>query len=373
MTGIGPAARPVVAALSSITRREVAATFALGVLLFAYHIPAGLVDPEISIASAAIFVADQIKAFAMLPAYVLVDRLAPPDPPRRWPWVVAACAGALVSSPLAVLWTSGIINRFVHPVRPHPMFMVYIGIETAILGSAVFWIIADRARARRARERMHQAELARIDAERRSVESDLQALQARVEPGFLFSTLNQVKDLYDRDAALGERTLDELIAYLRAAMPQMRDTSSTLAREIDLVRAYVAIVGLRLGDRLNFRIRCPDDAPAVRMPPMMLLPLVDLALCAEGAQDRGIRRFELCAEIDSAAVQVTLRNDPPGRELTEGSATIDSIRERLFALYGSRASLALGKDDEAGVHAVIAIPAERRGDGSSAGHSSFPS
>ena len=72
--------------------------------------------------------------------------------------------------------------------------------------------------------------------------------------------------------------LDDLIAYLRAAMPRMRDTSSTVAQEMELARAYLAIVKVRLGDRLEFVIDVPDGVGGARMPPMMLLPLIDHAV-----------------------------------------------------------------------------------------------
>ena len=92
-------------------------------------------------------------------------------------------------------------------------------------------------------------------------------MQARVEPQFLFSTLAQVQNLYEANAATGERMLDELIAYLRAATPRMRDTSSTLAQEIELARAYLAILKVRLGDRLEYAIDIAEDSHGARMPP----------------------------------------------------------------------------------------------------------
>ena len=125
---------------------------------------------------------------------------------------------------------------------------------------------------------MHAAELERARTAKRTLESRLQAMQARVEPTFLFNTLSQVRDLYRADVAHGERMLDELIAYLRAAMPKMRDTSSTIGQELELVRAYLVIVRLRLGERLAFEIETPKEIGDARMPPMMLLPLVDHAI-----------------------------------------------------------------------------------------------
>jgi LytS/YehU family sensor histidine kinase len=128
-------------------------------------------------------------------------------------------------------------------------------------------------------------------------------MQARVEPQFLFNTLLQVRDLYRASASRGEQMLDELIAYLRAAMPKMRDTSSTIGQELDLVRAYLGIVSLRLGERLVFEI------------------------------------------VDSGIGFV------PGNE----SERIAGIRERLSALYGADASLVLRRREASATEAVLEI------------------
>src|SRR4029079_714604 len=78
--------------------------------------------------------------------------------------------------------------------------------------------------------------------------------------------------------SLAGRMLDDLIAYLRAAMPMMRDTSSTVAQEVELARTYLDIVKIRLGNRLTFDTHVPPGLEYARMPPMMLLPLVDHAI-----------------------------------------------------------------------------------------------
>src|SRR4030095_1028436 len=157
-------------------------------------------------------------------------------------------------------------------------FALYTYLDLVLFGGGVVWVINDRRRAALGRARMHGAEMERITAEKRGTEPALRGMRARVEPQFLFNTLAQVKQLYERDAPVGEQMLDELIAYLRAAMPKMRDTSSTVGQEVELARAYLAIVKVRLGERFTYEI---ESSPAVadeRMPPMMLLPLLDHAL-----------------------------------------------------------------------------------------------
>ncbi len=203
---------------------------------------------------------------------------------------------------------------------------------------------------------MHAAELERIAAEKRSIESDLQAMQARVEPQFLFNTLAQVRDLYDVSKAQSELMLDELIAYLRAAMPRMRDTSSTVGQEIELVRAYMGVVRLRLGERLTFEIEAPEQVADVRIPPMTMLPLVDHAIAHGLGEPQATGSIRISTGIRDGKVRLEIADSGVGfLPETEGDA-IAGIRERLAALYGDAARLELRRVDATVSTAVLEIP-----------------
>jgi len=150
--------------------------------------------------------------------------------------------------------------------------------------------------------------------------------------------------------------LDELIAYLRAAMPRMRDTSSTVAQECDLARAYLAIVNVRLGERLRVEVDCPPEAEAVRMPPMMMLPLVDHAL-EQGSASSDDRSIRIRAEIARPDLRLTIADSGDGfRPRAEGEP-IAGIRERLAALYRT-GTLALRDVAAGGSEATLELPAE---------------
>ena len=205
---------------------------------------------------------------------------------------------------------------------------------------------------------MHAAEIKRTQTAKRMLESRLQAMQARVEPAFLFNTLAQIKALYERDPALAERTLEELIAYLRAAMPKMRDTASTVAQEVELVRAYLEIVKLRLGDRLSFTIDVPADIRDARMPPMMMLPLADHAIVygLETSQRKGA--ISIAVDVAAGRLRLLVVDRGAGFVPETRGDGIANIRERLAALYGADASLDVRRDDLDGTAAVLEIPYE---------------
>src|SRR5258706_13310422 len=97
-------------------------------------------------------------------------------------------------------------------------------------------------------------------------------MQARVEPQFLFNTLAQVRELYEHDVAVAGRMLDDLMAYLRAALPHLRHSTSTLGQETALVQAYLDILRVRLGDRLRSDLDGPAAPRSFVEPPMVWWP-----------------------------------------------------------------------------------------------------
>ena len=154
--------------------------------------------------------------------------------------------------------------------------------------------------------------------------------------------------------------LDELIAYLRAAMPKMRDTSSTLGQELELVRAYLGIVSLRLGGRLAFEIDSLDPRAAeTRIPPMMLLPLVDHAVSHGFAEPRANGTIHVHTEIANGRARLEITDSGVGFLTTDDGDNITGIRERLLALYGDDARLDLDRAETAGTLAVMEIPFEQ--------------
>jgi LytS/YehU family sensor histidine kinase len=180
-------------------------------------------------------------------------------------------------------------------------------------------------------------------------------MQARVEPQFLLNTLAQVRDLYRASVSQGERMLDELIAYLRAAMPKMRDTSSTVEQELDLVRAYLGIVSLRLGERLAFDVEVPGEVAHARMPPMMLLPLVDHAIVHGLAKPQATAVLRIRSRIADKKLRLEIADSGLGFAPGSEGEGIAGIRERLSALYDGDASLVLQQKKAYATEAVLEI------------------
>ena len=357
---IRPIARTVGAAWRGITRVELLTTFLLGCALNLFHLVSGLAFGAGIRGLPIIFISDQIKVFPLLLTVVVADRVTGKDPDRRGAYALAVVVGAAAGAAAAVSTTTILVQMVLQRAASVRIgFMLYICFELLMLGGVTVWVIMDRRRAARARARMHGAELERIAAEKHSIESDLQAMQARVEPQFLFNTLAQVKRLYEHDPALGERMLDELIAYLRAAMPKMRDTSSTVGQEIELARAYLGIVRLRLGERLAFEIDTLEQVADARMPPMMLLPLVDHAIVHGLERSQSQETIRLTTEVTQGRLRLAIAGSGAGFLREAQGDGIASIRERLDALFGADALLVLRARGDGGTEAVLEVPYER--------------
>ena len=196
--------------------------------------------------------------------------------------------------------------------------------------------------------------------ERTVVEARMEALQAQIEPHFLFNTLASIDQLIQTDPPRASRMQQSLIRYLRSAMPQMRDGSRpTLGQQVNLSSAFLEIMAVRMEDRLQATMNVPEGLKSAVFPSMMLQTLVENAIKhglepkAEGG------RLEIAAEIVDGQLAVhvldTGRGFVPSADAGVGLA---NIRERLKAMYNGRAELIITVPSAGGTCATIKVPYE---------------
>jgi signal transduction histidine kinase len=220
---------------------------------------------------------------------------------------------------------------------------------------AAAWYAARRAEIHGAE--VARAELAGEELRANSAEARLQALQAQVEPHFLFNTLAHVKWLYRRDPERGRRMLDRFVDYLQAALPQVRQSATTLEQELELARAYLDIQQIRIGGRLAFTIEVPGEIAQLRFPPLMLLTLVENAIKHGIAPQTEGGTIVIRARVDDRALRIEVRDTGAGLALTAGSGMgLANVRARLSALFGAGARLVIEPNAPHGVVAAIEIP-----------------
>lgn len=198
---------------------------------------------------------------------------------------------------------------------------------------------------------------ARMDEQ--TAEARLQMLEAQIEPHFLFNTLAHVKRLYQVDRGAGARMLRNLKAYLAVALPDMRRTESTLARELAHVTAYLDIQQIRMGRRLAYGIDLPPALHDALMPPLMLLTLVENAVKHGLSPAPQGGRIDVRASFDDGRLRVAVSDTGVGFTKSKGGGTgLANIRARLIARYGSAASFSLSRNEPNGIVATIILPHE---------------
>jgi two-component sensor histidine kinase len=279
----------------------------------------------------------------------------------RW---ILQLVGVVVAVPVGVLLPH-VVHMSVDIHAAHePAQLVSLGIMVFTGLLLAPWIALGAMLRQRdvfARDQALKFELERSELERNALDARLRLLQAQVEPHFLFNTLANVQALVDVGSQQAPKVLASLIAYLRAAVPRMHEPATTLGQELELVRAYLELMKMRMPDRLDFALHVDEAASAQRCPPMTLLTLV------ENAVRHGIDPSEEGGRIDVEArssngrclIRVTdtgLGLQPTGTGLGTGLAT---LRERLQLAFGGEARLDLRTVEPHGVCAEIDLPARR--------------
>jgi hypothetical protein len=214
-----------------------------------------------------------------------------------------------------------------------------------------------QARAVRAQARAHEMRetTARLDAELQ--EARARALEAQIEPHFLFNTLANVRQLQRTDSRTGLEMLDDLIEYLERSLPGLQRERTTLDEERALVAAYLRLHRPRFGARLRYDIEFPDRLLGCEVPSMMLLTLVENSLkhglgpLPEG----GV--IQLSAASSGEALVLDVADTGAGMGVgAGGGAGLANLRSRLALRYGEAAKLTLSLNEPRGVRASLRIP-----------------
>jgi LytS/YehU family sensor histidine kinase len=210
----------------------------------------------------------------------------------------------------------------------------------------VLWILIFDGQTRRIRAEADQARHAEESARLASLAkgAELRALQAQIEPHFLFNTLANVQALIDYEPQKAKRMLDSFITHLRQSLDASRQTHATLGSELDMVTSYLQILSVRMGDRLSFNVECPDALRSTPFAPLLLQPLVENAV-KYGLEPK-LEGGMVAIIVSEATESIRIEVDDSGVGLSaktsarSGSGTgIANIRERLQTIYGSKATL----------------------------------
>lgn len=282
-------------------------------------------------------------------AYALIE-LAPV---QRWPrWVhhaLALPAGLLVGSEIALL-VVGTTMPFANIGGGRWMLWRIGGIVSLLVISLSGLIDSWRGRAL-------ASELARAEASRRAVAAQLSAVQARVQPHFLFNALNTVAALVEEDPPQAVGAIERLSSLLRKALERAEDDVVSLRDELGLTSDYVALERLRFESRLDVAFDVDDAALELAVPSFCLQPLVENAV-RHGMAGRGTLHVEVRARVHPGQLCLVVEDDGRGHSDNPGTSRgRKDLQARLDLLYGDDASFEAGPRPEGGYRATLRLPA----------------
>jgi two-component system sensor histidine kinase AlgZ len=173
------------------------------------------------------------------------------------------------------------------------------------------------------------------------ITAELDALQARIRPHFLFNSLNISAELVHQDSNEAEAVLLNLAELSRAAI--QIDDKVGLEKELELVKSYLAIEKWRFGERLVLDWQLPETLPSVLLPSLTLQPLVENAVCHGLANSQQATKITIQLVETSQTVTLSIENPVSSSTTQHGKGNgiaLENIRSRLVLLYGERAKLA---------------------------------
>ncbi|WP_219133184.1 sensor histidine kinase [Janthinobacterium sp. UMAB-60] len=271
--------------------------------------------------------------------------------------VIVSAAVAQVAGTMLFGWLANI-----DVPAPISMSSRNVGMTVFTLAAAGAAILFFGSREKIARLQMEAAqEKARAESvARQAMQAQLQLLQAQIEPHMLFNTLANLQGLISLDPDRAQLLLDQLIQYLRATLSSSRAGSTTLEQEFSLMRAYLGLMSIRMGARLRFTLDLPEALRDIKVPPMLLQPLVENAIQhgLEPKIEGG--HIHVQASTDAGVLILTVSDDGlglghPGQ--TKGTQLgVANIRERLRGMHGDAASLSLAANHPAGAIARLTLP-----------------
>jgi len=282
-----------------------------------------------------------------------------PEADSNWPgWplmlvivVVGSLLGFTVGGTLAEWLTGYSAPGYLRGSLKQTVALVFSSLVPALI--ITYWFYS--------REAIAGHEAAAQLAQRQAAENQLKLLESQLEPHMLFNTLANLRVLIGTDPPRAQAMLDQLIAFLRATLNASRSASHPLEAEFARLRDYLALMELRMGERLHARFELPAELAGLPLPPLLLQPLVENSIKhgLEPKVEGG--RIEVRASRDADELVLEVRDTGVGLADAASDGTrfgLTQVRERLATLYGARARLSLAPctDPDGGTIATIRLP-----------------
>jgi two-component system LytT family sensor kinase len=228
--------------------------------------------------------------------------------------------------------------------------------------AAAAWMLRTLLEARESERRASRLMLEKSQLETSLRQAELDALRMRLQPHFLFNSLQNIAVLTEHDAVTARRMLTRLADLLRASLGRDNRPTTTVAGEIELTSAYLAIERMRFGDRLSTLLDIAPETASARVPSFLLQPIVENAIRhgLRGVQERGVIVVRSRREDGTLVLTVTDNGVGPADAFADLPLGIGlgATCERLARMYAGAHSFSMTAVPEGGTEVRITLPFE---------------
>jgi sensor histidine kinase YesM len=300
-----------------------------------------------------------------LTTWMLIDfgaELSPSSRATGWPtglWgkllpVVGIAAGYAIGVTLADSWFGW--SSWAGASRRQLLLSALI---SAVIGTVVTYYFYSRGKSAHLEQKVNEAT-------RLATEARLKLLESQLEPHMLFNTLANLRMLIGLDANRAQAMLDHIIAYLRATLSASRVSAHPLQREFDRLHDYLELMAVRMGPRLRYTLDLPPELALQPVPTLLLQPLVENSIQhgLEPKVEGGTLTISARRANDTMVLEVTdsgMGFDPTDPAFAHPTSPdkgfgVQQIRDRLAAVYGSKATINFIASNASGTRATIHFP-----------------
>jgi sensor histidine kinase YesM len=303
----------------------------------------------------------EIVIWGMMYLFVIgITAVVEPKPHvfRSWLVIFAACLlGTILGMPLSFHLITDIsfdlYSQLENSQLKNPFFWNFLS------GSSVFGAFFFRESVIHAQDKLQEEQTKRLAQEKEIAETNLRFLQAQIEPHFLFNTLSNVLSLLETEPQKGRQMLLDLTKYLRESLSKTRMKTVTLGQEEDILNRYLALSKIRMGERLEFKISIPPELKNIKIPPMLLQPLVENAIKhgLEPKIEGGMVTISGYLKGENIYLEVTDTGIGTQAENIPGVG-IDNVRKRIRIFFGEQGKIVLRSNKPSGLTVSLEFPYE---------------
>jgi len=237
------------------------------------------------------------------------------------------------------------------PTTPKTASFFYLLLPQIVSCSYLYYWQRTRQITRKISEQEYQL----LNLEKLKTKAQLNALEARINPHFLYNSLNSIAGLVHQDPDKAEEMTIQLSKLFRYTTGRTDAYSHSIAEELEVVKSYLAIEQMRFGSRLQFKVEVQPSLLDVKIPRFLLQPLVENAIKHGISQllDHGI--IEVTIERTTQHILFSIHdNGPAFKEDVASGYGLRSIRDKLHLVYGDKATLQIQNNESKAV--IISIP-----------------